>query len=579
MKKWLPPLLAGLLLIGSEGSASAAVTFPNTSAFESAEQLVVIPGEELVFAVDPDDSSGQTLYDVSTGEKLQTLPSSSSYSFSVSDDRQLIANIPGQTVEIFDAFGDKVEAIESIERNGEAIENFTAATFLPDSHTLILLADEYGEGKLLAYDLDTKRVLFSRGTRQFGDILVSNQHIAVIGEKEAYIYRHDGTYETMIEPEPEPDTYYGRIYSADFSRDGLLVLGGEDKRLHVYDGQDGFSENQSASSFVTDSTEIITNLDIDESGQFIAAVYYDGFALFERATGRRIHTSLDDDNDVMRGAVALTKDARSILVTTVTDYGTLTSVYDGRNIKKRPVSISIPESLASVESGSPETLELLVTQADGAVTKVKSGVKWSTNTPARAYIKSGKLYGKGTGTYTLKASYEGFTASVSAKVTAPPKLSSVDDVTWLKRHKASILAKKTFEGAYAPLSSYRRVSGTSGSIGIAETDAVMYGKWKGSFLYAQYASYGNPNDDIEAIFLSPSLDKRTITKEEVLRGLGKPSKTQRFTKAAPYLLDKSKKRFAKYSIKEMASYRLNGYTLSVSYDAKGYARIIDLLPR
>lgn len=567
-------MAASIFVLGSS-SVEATVDLPKTAAFLNYGDYKVIPGQNLLWGYyGYEDAS---LVDLGQGTRLQSLSETrDTYhetGFAVSDDQKMVAVAKNNRIYVYDAFAELIDTIEMIPYNNQEIKNFTKVEFLPGSHQVIALADEYEDGKLIRYDLDTKELLFVRGTSQFGDILVSDSNIAVINSDDIYLYGQDGTYQRVIH-----STSGNAIEAYDFNRDGLLVVGEEgDRQLKVYDGSQNFKPLHRSGSFVTEMEYAFSDIDIDESGQFIATTYSgweSDFSLFERKTGRKIYTSLDADDTVAQNSpVALTKDAKSIVLRTEDNRS---SVFSGKNISKRPVAISIIKDHQSVTSGASETLYLEVTQADGKKVKIKSGVKWATNAPTKAYIKSGKLYGKSVGTYTLKATYEGFTATTTGKVIAPPKLSTLKDEPWLKRHRQAIEATKSFEGKLAPGTSYKKVTGTAGSLFIPHTDAVWSGKWNGSVLYSRYAM--SNSNVIDMLVLLPSLEKRSITKAEIKNAFGKAGNVINYSKPTTYHLDKSKKTFAKYSVKSAYMYQWNGQELYVAFDKNDYARFLVLSP-
>ncbi|WP_214849783.1 hypothetical protein [Exiguobacterium sp. s138] len=578
MKKILIGLTTALTLSAGTVNVQAMVDFPSTTSFASTGYLKLIEGQNLAWT----KTSANTiaLVDLESGEKLQSITSSTSdigKHYAVSDDQKLVAIIENTSIKIYDEFAEMVQQIDSIPNKNETLSIFYYLEFLPNSHTLIGMSNKGADGKLFGYDLDQKSITFSRGTNHFGRILTSNDTIAVINSNDAYFYGHDGTYKTVIHPED------GKIEVFDFNRDGLLALGENGSpQLKVYDGKQDFKKLHTSNTFMTNAKSDFgkidfKDIDIDESGQFIAATYYnysEKFSMFERS-GRTIHTSLDRNSKVNRNStVKLTNGAQKILLRS--NNGNI-NVFDGRNVIKRPVAINILKEHQEVMTGTSEELSIELTQADGKKVKVKDGVTWAINAPTKAYLKSNQLVGKSVGTYTLKATYEGFTTSVTGKVVAPPKLSSLKDVPWLQRHRQSILTNKAFEGTVAPESSYKKISGVAGKMYIPKTNEMWNGKWSGNTLYARSASYdGNGADQIDLVVLLPALEKRTLTKTEIKTAFGKATKTYNYQKPFTYYLDKSKKNFAKYTISNASVYHVNGQYLYIAFDKNDYARIFAL---
>lgn len=566
---------SALLVAGSVGigHAEAVVDLPNTTSFPSEGHHKLIPGENLAWT--KLDSGEIALIDLEDGEKLQTIKTISYYSnqdYAISDDQKKIAIIDGSKIKVYNEFAEVVQQIDSINYKEETLSNFYDLEFLPKSHTLIGLANRNNNGKLFGYDLDSQSIKFSRGTSHFGEILISDDKIAVINSEDAYFYGHDGSYETVIHPEN------GNFEAYDFNRDGLLAFGeSESRQLKVYDAKQNFKKVTTTNVFMTSATDQFNDVDIDESGQFIAATQYGysgKFSMFERS-GKKIFTTLDENSIVNSySTVKLTKDAKKILLSM---YSGGTGVFDGRNIIKRPVAINILKEHQEVTTGTSENLSIEVTQADGKKVKVKDGVKWATNAPTKAYLKANQLVGKSVGTYTLKATYEGFTTSITGKVVAPPKLSSLKDVPWLQRHRQGILKNKAFEATVAPGSSYKKISGAAGKFYIPKTTDVWNGKWSGNKLYSRYASYnGNGTDQIDMVVMLPALEKRTLTKTEVKEAFGKPTKMYTPKKPFSYYVDKSNKNFAKYTVSSEYVYHVNGQYLYIAFDKSNYARVFVL---
>lgn len=567
--------LVTLILVSLGGSkVGAVIDLPSTASFLSEGHYELISGKDLAWT---NLGSGKlALIDLKNGEKIQTIQTqynSNIKEFSISDDQKYIALIDSSRIRIYDEFAELVQTIDSINYKEETLENFYDVTFLPGSHTLIGLANKYKNGKLFGYDVDQGTITFSRGTDHLGEILISNDKIAVINSKDAYFYSHDGNYDTVIHPEN------GDIKAYDFNKDSLLVLGESgSKQLKVYDGKQDFKKISTPMSFMNESLREFEDIDIDESGQFIATTYDgypDKFSLFERS-GKKIFTTLDSGTDTIypSTSIELTKDAKKILIRK--DYEE-TLVMDGRNIIKRPVAINIPKENQEVIMGTSKSLSLEVTQADGKKVTITEGIKWATNSPTNAYLKSNQLIGKSIGTYTLKATYEGYTTRIEGKVVAPPKLSSLKDVPWLKRHRQGILTNKSFEGAVAPNASYKKISGVSGKLSIPNTDAVWIGKWKGNILYSRDSSVNENNtDQIDLVVMLPSLEKRTLTKNEVKEVFGKATKTYTNKKPLTYHIDKSKKTFAKYKIYNASVYHVNGQYLYIAFDKNDHVRLFAL---
>lgn len=549
----------------SSKQVKAVVDLPNTVAFPEYANFKAVWNEELVWAAGYNPMS---LIDLKKGEVLKSIsPKNDEYyvsSFAVSDDQKKVAYIRDNEIEIYDEFGELEKKYNTILKNNEEIKEFFSVEFLPNSHDLIIISDEYSNGKLMLMDLDTYEIKYARGTSNIGEILTSDKYIAVVNKKDAYIYDHNGIYETVIHSKTK-----NSIQAFDFSRDGLLILGENTNKLSVYDATRNFEELDSPDRFLTNMTRKFNDIDIDQTGQFIAVTYdgYDGrFSLFDRS-GKKINTSLDHDSQISYGSsVALTKGAQSVIVRTKYSQS---GVFSGRNIIKRPIAVNIPKQYQEVTMGTSKALSLEITQADGKKVTVKEGIKWATDAPTKASIKSNQLVGKGIGTYTLRATYEGFVVSLKGKVIPPPKLSSLKDIPWLQRHRQGILTNKTFEGSVAPNSSYKKVTGESGKLYIPKTTEIWNGKWNKNILYSRYASYdGNDSNQIDMVVMLPSLEKRNLSKAEVKEAFGKVTKVYTYKKPSTYYVDKSNKNFAKYTVSSALTYHINGQYLYIAFDKK-----------
>lgn len=576
MKKTMIALLGGVAILGGTSPVSAEVDTPMTTSFELYGQFNIIKGQELVWGW----SSYQKpeLIDLSNGERIQSLPNvdSSIDGFDASDDKSLRVAISEGSIHVYDAFGSKIKEISTILNKEEEISDFVEVQFIPDTHTVILLAENSGDGKMLSFDLDSEQLLSVRGTSQFGQILTARDHVAIISSSDANVYTSNLSYKGVIHGKEEES-----IEAFDMNDDGLLIIGENNTpQLDVYDLNRGFRKIQTSGQFVTGKDMSYNDISIDESGTFIAVTSYGSgrpFSLFERETGRRVHTSLDYDRDIAyQSKIELSNEARSIVVEGYSS----TNVYSGKELYKRLVAIQVPAAHQSVDSGSSETLALEVTRADGKTVLVKSGVSWATDNPTKAYIKSGKLYGKTQGSYTLKATYEGFTTTVTGKVMPPPKLSSLKDVPWLERHRQSLLDKQSFEGLPVLASSYSKLKGTKGSMFIPETDANTNGKWKGSVLASRYVRYGESQPNrIELLTMLPALEKRSISKAEIKSAFGKPVTSETYSSSVPRHFSKSNKTFAKYSVKSYYEYQLKNLSVEVCFDKQDNVKFITVSKR
>ncbi|MGX9806502.1 hypothetical protein ACV3PA_04675 [Exiguobacterium acetylicum] len=570
MRKIIMALLGGIIFFGGALPVAAEVTLPLTGSFGLSGQFQIVKGQERVW----EWSSYQqlSLIDLQNGERIQSLSGreSSIEGFDVSDDQTRRVVVKQGVLHVYNAFGTKVQEISMIIDNENKFSEFVDVQFIPNTHTVVLLAKNGGNAKLLSYDLDAEQLISSRGTSPYGQLLTARDHVAVVYSSTVYLYTSDLTYTGVIHAREEDG-----IEAFDMNDEGLLIIGEQGvPQLDVYDLNHGLEKTQTSEQFVMGSDVFYSDIAIDESGAFIAVTSSGSdrpFSLFERKTGQRIYTSLDQNQDFSyQSGVELSNEAHSIIV----EGANQTNIYSGKELSKRPIAIQIPKARQRINRGASETLALEVTRADGKTVLVKSGVTWETDHPETAFIQSGKLYGEAEGDYTLTATYEGFTATVTSKV-VPPKLSSLKDIPWLERHRQSLLDHQSFEGLPVLSSSYSKLKGTKGKMLIPKEKMNMNGKWKGSVLALRYPRplERQPNQ-IELLTMLPALEQRSISKKEIQAVFGKPVTSTTYAPSISYQFSKSNKAFAKYTIKRADRYRLNDLSVDVYFDKKDIARFI-----
>lgn len=570
MRKIMMALLGGIISFGGTLPVAAEVTLPVTGSFGLSGQFQIVKGQERVW----EWSSYQqlSLIDLQSGERIQSLSGreSSIEGFDVSDDQTRRVVIKQGVLHVYNAFGTKVQEVSEIVDKVDKITKFVDVQFIPNTHTVVLLAKNGGHCQLLSYDLDTEQLLSSRGTSPYGQLLTARDHVAVVYSSAVYLYTADLTYTGVIHAREE-----GGIEAFDMNDEGLLVIGEQGvPQPDIYDLNHGLEKTQTNEQFVMGDDVSYSDIAIDESGTFIAVTSSGSdrpFSLFERETGRRIYTSLDHNQDFSyQSGVELSNKARSIIV----EGSNQTNIYSGKALSTRPIAIQIPKARQRIDRGDSETLALEVTRADGKTSLVKVGVNWETDHPEAAFIQSGKLHGEAEGDYTLSATYEGFTATVTG-VVAPPKLSSLKDIPWLERHRQSLLDYQSFEGLPVLSSSYSKLKGTKGKMIIPKEKVNMNGKWKGSVLASRYPRplEHQPNQ-IELLTMLPALEQRSISKKEIQSVFGKPVTSKTYAPSISHQFSKSDKTFAKYTIKRVVRYRLNDLSVETYFDKKDTVRFI-----
>ncbi|WP_290777851.1 hypothetical protein [Exiguobacterium sp. UBA5002] len=564
MKKSLVIGIVSALCLGGS-NVSALVSFPNTASIASAEKLVISADQSHVWAMDANEF-GSKAFDVKTGAKIHTLEENMK-DFTVSDDgTRHIALVEAGFV-VYDATLQPMQSkVQTISINQEKVENFSYAVFVPNSHTVIFLADESDEGKLIGYDLDKKVVTFVRGTQQFGELLTSKQYVYVKGEEAVYVYTHDGKF--IREIPSVDDTVLNDI---DVTRDDVLVVAEDATAVHVYDGKNDF-QTVAPRGFVTETDRGVQSVAIDPSGSYVATLDEDEqFRLFDRS-GRRIFTSLDKGDDFTKGPIAMTDQANTIMIGS--EEGT--NLYDGSKVMERTTSILIPKVHAAIQAGKKQTLQLTVQQFDGKAKSIRTGVKWSM-TSKTVQIKKGILYGVKPGSYTLKATYEGLSVTLKGKVTQAP-LASLSDVDWLKRHWANIEKSGTFEGAYPFSTPFNQIKGSKGTISLANSDGVFHGPLIKDLLYRNAATMQYPKSNrLGIVFLVPALSERKLQKQEILQAFGRKYKNLWLGNGtADYTVEKGKKVFARYGIKTYHQYVVGKSDIIIYYDQNDIARMISI---
>lgn len=532
MKKIIAFILVILLSISGTMQVNAAVTTPNVSKLSQAitDDFKVV-GDKLYGIGDRD---GLVLYDLKTGTLLRNYETGSSYSeLAVSDDESHVVLMWSSVIHSFDLFGEATKEINSLEFGPSMMESFDGGgDFLPNSSVLILSGDE----KLTAYDMTTNEVKWMRGAES-GNVTTSEHYILVEDQNGGRLYTHEG--EFVHE--------WTDVNDISISQNDKVVVVG-DKMVSSFGAN---SYDKPIHSLQLQATIA----DIESSGQFVTI--NNTPYTFDL---KKIYMNTDFGGK----SIDLTASAKYVLATDW-DY---TYVYLANGFMERSISAYIPSTLQKLTAGTMYNTSLMVKVASGKTTSVKKGVVWTTDKPQVAYVKDGKIVAKSKGTVTLKATYEGLTAKRTVTVLPDPRPS---DHSWLASQKAQMI-RGTFVGS--PHKLYGDYAKVKGSAGTFESDwGFGYkGRHQGEFMFT---SSSKPQK-INIITMSPSLQKRDITKYEFQKVFGKPRNSNE-NYWETFKLTKAGKKLNEYYIEEVVEYKINNkLPMYVFYDSNYRVRYISL---
>lgn len=261
---------------------------------------------------------------------------------------------------------------------------------------------------LKGYDFDTKQVVFETTLGSSSENLIAvKKDIAVANGNNITIYDANGNYIDVLQFDSE-------ITALTYSLDGQTLLVGTKKQdVQSFNTASNYSNNEVT---LFNDTQNAKNIVYDATGNYVAIVksvsgYYGDtkFRLFSLKDNQRVYTEIDNTNaDYNR--LVLSNNAKFI------KYGDTT--YNTKNIGKSPTAISIPKQYITMEAGSELKPAVTATLLDGTTTTVTDGVTWKSNDLSVAYYDESKNVFKPTeaGTFTLRASYLGFTTDVQVTV-------------------------------------------------------------------------------------------------------------------------------------------------------------------
>lgn len=531
MKKIMLLVLGVFLTTGGVTPAEAALTTPTISKLD--ERLVgdaQVRGDRL-YAIGGD--RGFVMYDLKTGALLRQFENGyGGDTVAVSSDEKHVVLVKDYSLNLYNTFGEVEKTIKNLGDDQTEMTRFDGSAFLPSTSTLIVS----GEDKLTAYDVATGEVKWMRGADS-GDVVTSNNYILVQDGVHGRLYTHEGEFVQE----------WRDIDSISLSLNDRLVVATNDTvssyEAHLYEAP---KHQLAMNAWITR---------MEPSGQFVVLNYeIYSFDL------KKIHLAQSFNEKT----VSLTANGKYMLVGGWYE----TNVYATNGFTERPISAYVPTAFQKLTAGKTYNASLTVKTASGKTISVKEGVTWTTNSPQIAYIKDGKIVAKSKGTVTLKASYEGIIAQRTVTVLPDPRPS---DHSWLSSQKAQLI-RGTFVGS--PHKLYGNYANVKGAVGTFESDWDFgyKGRHQGDFMYT---STSKPQK-INIITMSPSLQKRDITKVEFQRVFGRPRHASE-NYWETFMFTRAGKTLSETYIQEVAEYKINNkLPMYVFYDSNNRVRYISL---
>lgn len=300
----------------------------------------------------------------------------------------------------------------------------TVHGFLSKTNTFIGTYDN----RLMGYNFDTKQLEFTLQLgNEYNNLFAINKDIAVANGNNITIYDEKGNYKDVLQFDSE-------ITSITYSPDGqMLLVGTEKSDIQCFDANSSYKANNIP---LFKDTQGSNKIVFDSTGDYVGAIrkvnnYNEdmNLRLFSLKQNQRIYTELDNEEQNRYGGdLVLSNNAKFI------QYGGTT--YNAKNITKSPKSISLPTQYITMEAGSELKPAVTAKLLDGTTTTMTDGVTWKSDDLSVAYYDeyNGVFKPKQTGTFTLRASYLGFSTDVQVTVTKSP-LSGIKE--YLAKHTES----------------------------------------------------------------------------------------------------------------------------------------------
>lgn len=521
-------------------SASASVSLPTVAQIKEND----VTGNNMIIRDNTmyhSDYEGTKLFDLKTGILLRKNPTGDTLLDVSKDESKFIAKEFWHTYfTIYDAFGDEIRTIDSLEYNGETyrFNSGIKVNFLPNSSKLVIASDDH----IFLYDLNSEKVLAARGIDTYGALKVSNDYIMIGDNTSIRVMNHNLDLITEVLPSEN-------IISYDLTRSNTLVFNTYSSR--IYQSKSPYNKS------VLSTLKTYDDIDLDESGMFLGT---SKGILYDMQTAKRIYTNLDESR------IAFNENSSRIITT-----GDPVRVYDTKNLKKRTVAAQISTDFNSLIVRNDMTPTFVAIAKDGTKTKLTNQVAWRSDNSQVAYFSNGKLIGKTPGKVTIKGTYEGYTATLTLTVR---KASNTTNVKWLTSQKNTLNQTGTFVKASHKLyDSYSKVKGTNGKF-YYQGKVYTSGIFKGNALYGTYRN----KKTVDEILLPMSTEKRNdISEKQIMDVFGKPKKSYRFDPALSSKLMRGNSALDQQQIKKISLYTVKKKNaLEVVYDEKGYVRYLHL---
>lgn len=269
------------------------------------------------------------------------------------------------------------------------------------------------DNMLRGYNITSNQLVFEvQLGKSKKNLFAVKKDIAVSNGKTITIYDETGNYKDILQ-------FDSAVSSLLYSPDGQsLLVGTEEHDIQSFNVANNYANNNITLFKNTLNTK---SLVFDPSGKYLTVMKEEKannphrlreFRLFSIKDNERIYTELDNKRTSWeRSDALLSNEGKFIHIGNNT--------YNAKNITKSPKSISLPTQYITMEAGSELKPAVTAKLLDGTTTTVTDGVTWKSDDLSVAYYDEDKKVFKPTseGTFTLRASYLGFTTDVEVTVT------------------------------------------------------------------------------------------------------------------------------------------------------------------